>query len=330
MKLKTVFKLILISVFLVSCNQTEDYRRIEGFAQGGTYSIIYRCPKGCDHQALSQTIDNLLLAIDNSVSGYNKGSLLSRINHGEDLPLDSIFTSCFIRSKEIWAESDGAFDPSAAPLFDLWGFGFEDRSQISDAAIDSILAFVGMDKLSLEQRNDGLHLLKADERIKLNFNAIAQGYSCDAVAAILENAGCHDYLIDVGREMMCRGQRKGGGPWHIGIDKPVDGDGSTLTVQDVVDVSDKGIVTSGNYHKFYIKDGRKYAHTIDPRSGRPVEHNLLSATVTAKDATTADAIATWFMVVGLDEAAAIASSRDDLWACLIYSEGDDMKIWKKQ
>lgn len=326
--------LLLTALLLLSgaCARQGDYVRIEGFAQGSTYHVICHPVKGMNAASLQARFDARLQEIDQSLSGYNKGSLLSRLNAGEDLPLDGLFIECFERSKEIWAESGGAFDPSAAPLFDLWGFGFSNKGQVSDAAIDSILAFVGMDLLTLEERADGTHLVKADPRCQLNFNAIAQGYSCDVVARILDSLGCGDYLVDIGREIRCKGRNAAGEKWRIGLDRPSDGnmeEGKDL--QAILHVSDCGIVTSGNYRKFYVEDGRKYAHTIDPVSGRPVSHNLLSATVIAADATTADAYATWLMVIGLDRARQFLDDRPELEALLVYEQDGKMEnYWKMQ
>ena len=329
---KAIATLLALFVLMSSqaCKEDGKYAKISGFAQGGTYSVCCRIPDGSTQEALQRTIDTILADIDQSLSGYNRSSLLSRLNSGEDLPLDSIFIRCFQRSNEIWQLSGGAFDPSAAPLFDLWGFGFEDGGMPSDEEVAEVSSLTGMDKFSLESRPDGIHLLKADSLSKLNFNAIAQGLSCDLIAEYLESQGCLDFLIDVGKEMMCRGEREQGGPWRIGIDKPADDAGDSMTIQDIVEVSGKGIVTSGNYRKFYVKDGKKYAHTIDPRTGYPVQHSLLSATVVADDATSADAFATWFMVVGLEEASRIVDSLENVEAYLVYGGQDDMQIWKSK
>lgn len=327
---RNAFLLLIASLLLLcSCEKSGRYVRIEGFAQGGTYHVICSPVRGVGQQALRAAIDSRLQAIDFSLSGYNKGSLLSRLNAGEDLPLDSLFIECFTISKAVWAETDGAFDPSAAPLFDLWGFGFTNKEQVTDRAVDSVRAFVGMDRLRLEMREDGTHLVREDPRMKLNFNAVAQGYSCDVVARYLDSLGCRAYLVDIGREIICKGLNESGTAWRIGLDKPTDGnmeEGRDL--QAILEVSDCGIVTSGNYRKFYIENGQKYAHTIDPKTGRPVSHNLLSATVVAKDAATADAYATWLMVVGVDKARAILSGRPDLEALLVYEEDGQMRTFQ--
>ncbi len=327
---RNAFLLLIASLLLLcSCEKSGRYVRIEGFAQGGTYHVICSPVRGVGQQALRAAIDSRLQAIDFSLSGYNKGSLLSRLNAGEDLPLDSLFIECFTLSKAVWAETDGAFDPSAAPLFDLWGFGFTNKERVTDRAVDSVRAFVGMDRLRLETREDGTHLVREDPRMRLNFNAVAQGYSCDVVARYLDSLGCRAYLVDIGREIICKGLNESGTAWRIGLDKPTDGnmeEGRDL--QAILEVSDCGIVTSGNYRKFYIENGQKYAHTIDPKSGRPVSHNLLSATVVAKDAATADAYATWLMVVGVDKARAILAGRPDLEALLVYEEDGQMRTYQ--
>ena len=322
---------IFVTVILCAGCRPDNYVRIEGYAQGGTWHVICNLPGGLSEQDAKALIDGALEEMDRSLSGYNKGSLLSRINAGEDLPLDSLFIGCFLRSKEIWEISGGAFDPSAAPLFDLWGFGFEDRGAVSQTAIDSILSFVGMESVSLEERPDGVHLCRRDPRTKLNFNAIAQGYTCDVVASRLRAAGCEDYLVEVGREIVCKGRSSRGGKWKIGIDKPYDGNFSEgESLQDILEVTDCGIVTSGNYRKYYVVDGQKFAHTIDPRTGYPVQHNLLSATVISSDATSADALATWAMVEGVGNAGRFLDTIPETGAYLIYSEGDSMKVYLKR
>lgn len=324
-----VTPILLFSIFSCNNEDNEKYIQITGIAQGSTYHVICSLPEDVKAKHIENSINLTLQTIDNSISGYNKGSLLSKINDGEDLPLDSIFINVFIRSKEIWQESNGMFDPSASPLFDLWGFGFKEKDNVTQAKIDSILQFVGMDKVSLSTYADGsTHLIKEDSRMSLNFNAIAQGYTCDVISKVLDSIGSLNYLVEVGREIVCRGERSQGGKWRVGLDKPIDGnmdEGKYL--QEVINFSDGGIVTSGNYRKFYIENGEKYSHTLNPVTGYPVKHNLLSATVLARDGSTADAYATWFMVVGIDQARQITKSKEDVDAYLIYGEQDDMKSW---
>ena len=319
---------LLAAVILLtaaSCSQRGRYIRVEGFAQGGTWHLICRLPQGIRPEQIKATADSLLLEIDRSVSGYNRGSLLSRLNAGERIPLDRHFTANFEISRKVWEISGGAFDPSAAPLFDLWGFGFTGEETVSERAVDSIMAFVGMDRFSLERRDGEIFLLRDDPRCKLNFNAIAQGYSCDCIASALEELGCTDYLVEVGREIVCRGRNARGGKWRIALEKPVDGaEEGNGQIQETLELTNCGIVTSGNYRKFYEKDGEKYAHTINPHTGRPVTHNLLSATVILTDpslvgrlASYADAYATWMMVIGGDAARAAADTLPGVEVILI-------------
>ena len=323
--------LLLSSLLLAACANDTTYHRIEGFAQGGTFHIVCNPLNGISEEQLRQRIGSCLQEIDFTLSGYNKGSILSKLNAGEDVPLNDIFIDCFNRSKRIWEESQGAFDPSSAPLFDLWGFGFSNRGTVTQEAIDSLRAFIGMDLLSLEQREDGVHLVKADPRVKLNFNAVAQGFSCDCVGKILDEVGCTNYLIDIGREILCKGVNAVGTPWRVGLDKPIDGnfdEGADL--QAIINVSDCGIVTSGNYRNYYMENGQKYSHTIDPSTGWPVTHNLLSATVVACDATTADAYATWMMVIGVERARKILESRADLEGLLVYDRDGEMVSYQTE
>ena len=322
---------LLSSLLLAGCADDTTYHRIEGFAQGGTFHIVCNPLKGISEEQLRQRIGSCLQEIDFTLSGYNKGSILSKLNAGEDVPLNDIFIDCFNRSKRIWEESQGAFDPSSAPLFDLWGFGFSNRGTVTQEAIDSLRAFIGMDLLSLEQREDGVHLVKADPRVKLNFNAVAQGFSCDCVGKILDEVGCTNYLIDIGREILCKGVNAVGTPWRVGLDKPIDGnfdEGADL--QAIINVSNCGIVTSGNYRNYYMENGQKYSHTIDPSTGWPVTHNLLSATVVACDATTADAYATWMMVIGVERARKILESRADLEGLLVYDRDGEMVSYQTE
>ena len=331
MKQRLLSLLMLLSV--CSCSM-DRYVTIQGFAQGGTYSIKCSLPSTVLSQEVKDAVDSVLLRIDNSISGYNKGSILSRVNNGEQVALDDIFIDIFNISKDIWLKSGGAFDPSAGPLFDLWGFGFADSTATAAQkalAAASMKEYIGMDLFGFEETPQGTFLTKTDSRCRLNFNAIAQGYSCDAVARILESFGSRNYIIELGGEIVCKGQREQGGPWRIWIDKPEDGNYvSGELKQDVVSISDCGLVTSGNYRKFYVEDGQKYSHTVDPVSGAPVKHSLLSATVVACDGATADAYATWFMVIGTEAAKQVISSRlagEGVEAYLVYGEQDDMRVW---
>lgn len=288
---------------LCSCNGG-GYAEFKGYAQGGVYSVRADLT-GVDvpRKQIAADIDSLLNAIDFSLSGYNKKSLLSRRNAGEEIVPDRFFTEVCELSSRYKELSNGAFDVAAAPLFDIWGFGFTPDS-LPDA-----------DRIA-----QAMAECKAQK--KLNFNAIAQGYTCDVIAAYLHSIGVSAMLVDIG-EIFCEGLNPNGKGWTIGIDTPTDGNqtpGASLSGVWTSDGGAHGVVTSGNYRKFYIKDGKKYAHTIDPRTGYPVSHDLLSATVVAPTAAEADALATICMVIGPGEAQCLIESLPDVEACLIFSE----------
>ncbi|MBQ7640766.1 MAG: FAD:protein FMN transferase [Bacteroidales bacterium] len=305
---------LLAVLLLTGCSGGERYVRMEGFAQGGTWHIICSLPAKARSAAVRDSIDRLLLEIDGSLSGYNRGSLLSRLNAGEELPLDDHLLVNFRLSRQYWLESEGAFDPSAAPLFDLWGFGFKEAGAIpTQRQIDSVRTFIGMDCFRIDTLEDGTcRLRKSDPRCRLNFNAIAQGYTCDRVALYLEALGSSNYLVEVGREILCKGLSARGDKWTVGVEMPKrqdeGGAEDAVYIKDTLHVTDCAVVTSGDYRKFYVRDGKRYAHTIDPRTGRPVTHGLLSATVIIPaesdtgrvewSCARADACATWSMVEG--------------------------------
>ena len=302
-------------VSLVCCTGRSGYVTLTGYAQGGVYAVKYNSSGvKAKPQKVKADVDSILNAIDFSLSGYNKGSILSRRNAGMEVEPDSHFNEVLGISERYRELSGGAFNAAAAPVFDVWGFGFTADSLPSRAAIESALA-------------------ECAKGNRLNFNAVAQGYSCDVIAEYLHGLGVHDMLVDIG-EIYCEGLNAGGEGWSIGIDTPEDGNnspGASLSGIWQSDGNACGIVTSGNYRKYYIKDGKKYAHTIDPRTGYPVDHNLLSATVTAPTGADADALATWFMVIGFEQAAEYVSGHEGIEACLItadtlwHSEGFRMR-----
>ncbi|MCQ2178649.1 MAG: FAD:protein FMN transferase [Bacteroidales bacterium] len=295
---------IFISILLLCSCQRDRYLVINGYAQGGTYTVKANL-KGTrvSRKGMAAEIERLLVGIDTTLSGYNKSSQLSRFNRGEDFEPGPMFRELLDISEKYRETTDGAFDVWAAPLFDIWGFGFRTDSLPDNERIKEAMALTR-------------------EHKRLNFNAIAQGYSCDVIARYLHSIGVKDMLVDIG-EIYCEGVNPKGRGWSIGIDTPFDGNntpGASLSGIWESDGGAHGVVTSGNYRKFYIKDGKKYAHTIDPRTGRPVDHDLLSATVVAPTATEADALATYFMVAGFEEARKYIEAHPGIEACLICSD----------
>ena len=333
--MKKIYLIVLAALCSAACNDTHYYR-ISGYAQGGTWQVKYRGAR-LSPDRVQAGVDSLLREIDFTISGYNKASLLSRLNAGDSVVLNQRFLELYEHSCSMWEASQGAFDVASGPLFDIWGFGFTGDSLPSAKAIQDCLEDCGTGRLIspdgmrslLGEKITARQLLRdKDEQAlpRLNFNAIAQGYSCDVVADYLHGLGVSDMLVDIG-EIYCSGMNPSGKGWSIGIDNPVDGNNTPgADIKDVwtSDGGSHGVVTSGNYRKFYVRDGKKYSHTIDPRTGYPVTHNLLSATVIAPSAWEADALATWFMVIGFDQARTYIESHPELRACLISSE----ELWQ--
>jgi len=324
-KISTLFLIVLA---FSSCKRSTGYIAISGPAQGGTYTVKVNM-EGVElrPEQVKAGIDSIISLIDNTLSGYNKGSELSRFNRGEAVPGSPMFRDIYSVSREYFNETGGAFDIAAGPLFDAWGFGFTDGQMPSDEKIDSLLSSCGS-RLLPELLPETIDPSALGNPV-LNYNAIAQGYSCDQVADYLYSIGAKDMLVDIG-EIFCDGVNPSRKPWTIGVDKPIEGNqvlGAELQAVWQSGGDPKGVVTSGNYRKFYVRDGKKYSHTIDPRTGRPVEHNLLSATIVAPTAAAADAYATYCMVIGLEESEAFIESRPDLEGYLIYDADGQMLSW---
>ena len=321
MRVLSAFSLIFYCLCALSCTGNH-YVEVSGYAQGGTYSVKFNT-RGMtvSAQSAANSIDSILTLVDTTLSGYNKGSMISRYNGGETIVPNEMFRDIFALSRELYTLSDSTVDVTAAPLFDLWGFGFtgEDAARPARDVIDGVRSRCGMQNFSgsLEQAAPGQ---------KLNYNAIAQGYTCDLVARYLYSKGVKDMLVDIG-EIFCDGLSPSGKGWRISIDTPLDGNNTPGESSSGIWQSDggpHGIVTSGNYRKFFVVDGQKYSHTIDPRTGYPVSHNLLSATIIAKDAATADAMATACMVMGLESASDFVL-KNGYGAVLIYDEAGSLK-----
>lgn len=308
---------ILCSIIICSCiprPKAGYYISIEGPTEGTTYHITCLCKDSIDFQ---DEIDSLLRQFDLSLSTYEPSSIISRINRDEpDVKLDNNFIKCFKMSEQVFHESGGAFDITVAPVVNAWGFGFTERANPDSSMIDSLLRFVGMQHIRLE--ND--RIVKDFPGIMLDVNAIAQGFAVDVVSEYFDKKGFTDYLVEIGGEVRAKGINSRGDYWRVGIDKPIEGLSIPgLQMEAVVSLRNKSLATSGNYRRFYIKDGVKYSHTIDPSTGYPVIHNLLSATVVADECITADAYATTFMVVGVEKSKELLKKRKDLEAYLIYT-----------
>ncbi len=317
--------LFLMAFVLLRCNPLEEYVKLQGSALGTTYSVTYRTPSvaSSDFSSLVSRITGQCLdKVNHSFSIYNNHSLISQLNDNLTSRTDSLFRIVFERSQDIAAHTDGAFDISAAPFFDYWGFGTEKRDSLKKGDLEEIKNFTGMDKFHME----GTQLFKKDPRCRLSMNAIAKGFACDLIALELTALGITDLLVEIGGEIVCKGLNPDRKPWRIGIDSPRDGNiypGQSIEV--VIKLTDQALATSGNYRNYYIENGKKYAHIIDPRTGTPVTHHLLSATVIADDCMSSDAYATAFMVMGLESSKSFLEKNPTLGAFLIY---DDHGVFK--
>ena len=341
--MKRIYAYLSIAlILLVSCTSRDRYMTFSGFAQGGTYTVKLNL-NGVEEkpEVIRDSVEALLQQIDMSLSGYNKNSILSRFNAGENVIPDSLFLDIYPHAYRIYKVTDGIVDAAAGPLFDIWGFGFKSGELPDDQSVAQTVATCGTKRLKCDMKmqlsRDGVLVpasllkdgLKDSTLPKLNYNAIAQGYSCDVVARYLYSLGVKDMMVDIG-EIFCDGVNPSGQPWTLGIDRPTDGNNELgADIQGIFRVPSgpHGVVTSGNYRKFYVKEGRKYAHTINPLTGYPVDHNLLSATIVAPDAMMADAYATYCMVIGLEAARQFIESDPELEGCLIYDDNGTFASW---
>lgn len=304
--------LILATIWILARhNQKGDFNSASGFVFGTVYKITYQ-----HKDDLKPEIEAELKRFDQSLSPFNDSSVISRVNRNEELVTDSFFQTCFNRSMEISRETKGAFDITIAPLANAWGFGFKKGSFPDSLMIDSLLQITGYEKVKLENGK----VIKQDPRTMLSCSAVAKGYSVDVVARLFDRKGIKNYMIDIGGEVVVKGKNATGDLWRIGINKPYDDSLAVKQdIQIILNLTDVGMATSGNYRNYYYKDGKKYAHTIDPRTGYPVQHSILSSTVVAEDCMTADALATSFMVMGLEEAEKFCKANPMIDAYFIYS-----------
>ena len=308
------FLLLLIvgTVLIIRQQRAMPYQMNSGMVFGTVYNISYEC-----NSDLHQAIKAELQKVDNSLSPFNEHSVITAINQNQDVKPDEMFLTVFNKAMEISRETDGAFDITVAPLVNAWGFGFKNGSQPNRQQVDSLRRLIGYEKVIL--KND--RIVKQSPDIMLDCSAIAKGYGSDVVARFLQQQGVKNFMVEIGGEVVTSGVNPQRLPWRIGVTKPTDDSLSIKgEIQSVLNVTDLAMATSGNYRNFYYKGGKKYAHTIDPKTGYPVQHSLLSATVLAKDCATADAYATSFMVLGIDGAKKVLERHPELMAYFIYAD----------
>lgn len=311
--------LLIIGTFLIIKQQSSmPYQHDSGLVFGTQYHITYQSDKN-----LKTEIEAELKKVDGSLSMFNDSSTISRINRGErpNLESDAMFVEVFRLAQRISEETDGAFDMTVAPLVNAWGFGFKSGAMPTQQQVDSLRQLVGYQKVKLVDNRGVKEIEKDNPRMMLDASAIAKGYGCDVVARLFRHKDIQNFMIEIGGEIVTSGMSEKKTAWKIGVSKP---DDDSLSVsqefQTILKLTDLSMATSGNYRNFYYKEGKKYAHTIDPKTGKPVQHSLLSATVFAKNCATADAYATSFMVMGLERAKKVLEKHSELMAYLIYSD----------
>ncbi len=313
--------LIIAVVFLwfyPDHDKAGSYHTNKGQVFGTYYTIRYQATQDLEEEILAR-----LNAFDGTMSMFNDTSIVSRINRNEDVALNKDFLDMYATAERVSALTDGAFDITVAPLVNAWGFGFRKQEQVNAHLIDSLLETVGYEKISVFDNR----LWKSDARIMLDASAIAKGQGCDVVATLLEEHGCRNYLVDIGGEVVCCGVNDKDELWRIGISKPIDDPtGQQKEIQEIVSASSLCMATSGSYRQFYYDNGIRRSHTIDPRTGYPVGHSLLSATVVANSCMEADALATACMVLGTDSALELIDGLRATECYLIYDEGDTLRV----
>ena len=308
-----------VGLLLSGCTQSKkapEPIHLQGEAQGTYYSMLY-------YDSLNRNfhpqVDSILKAFDQSVSLWVPNSVLSRVNKNDtNVILDKHFIGNFIDSQQVSKATDGAFDMTVGPLVEVWGFGFESRKKVGKHIVDSLLPLVGYQKIKLVNGK----VVKNDPRMRIDFNGIAQGYSDDVVGKFFESKGIKNYLIDIGGEVKARGHKAEGKPWKVGIEKPAPDKNSPRALKAVIALRNQSVATSGSYRKYYVENGIRYSHTIDPKTGYPVQHSLLSVSVLTDNTALADAYATAFMVMGYQKSRAFVEKHPGLEAFFIWSEPD--------
>lgn len=314
--MKLRFLLVIIIFVTVSCKQTAKYIYNEGYIYGTNYHIVYESPNGKDfHEKIKQELNRY-----NSIfSTFDSTSVISKVNNNQPVELGDVFLTCYKRSMKIAEITNGAFDITAGPMVNAWGFGPEDRKKMTQEIVDSLKNITGYQKIELI---DG-RIVKENPNMKLDMSAVAKGYTCDLIGEFLAEKGCENYMVEIGGEVVAKGQNEKGRVWTIGISKPDEmAFFASTDLQAKVRLPENALATSGNYRNFYVEDGKKYAHTIDPKTGYPVQHSLLSATVLAENCMDTDAFATAFMVLGLERSIEIASKFPNLKVYFIYADGE--------
>lgn len=312
--------LIIGTVLIIRQQQSTPYQKNSGLIFGTTYNVTYQ-----NADDLQAEIEAELKKVDDQFSMFNSQSIVARLNRGEKPELTSDFIDVFNLARQVSEDTNGAFDITVAPLVNAWGFGFKHEQMPTKEQVDSLRQFIGMQYVNL--KGNAISMQKAG--MMLDFSAIAKGYGVDVIARLMERHDIKNFMVEIGGEITTRGINPERVPWKIGVNKPnEDALNESHELQTILNVTDKSMATSGNYRNFYVKGGKKYAHTIDPKTGYPVQHTLLSATVLADHCAKADAYATSFMVMGMDGAKQILERHKELMAYLIYTDRKgNLAVW---
>jgi len=304
--------MVLGLVVLASCAKQPKKIVLQGLAQGSYYAVTYFDEQNRNFQ---REIDSIFHAVDMSVNLWVDSSVICKVNRNEEVALDSIFIDNFNIAQEAARLSDGYFDPTISPIVAAWGFSNKTGDSITPQLIDSLKQLVDYRKIRIESGK----VVKENPAITLDFNAIAQGYTTDLIAQFLESRGIKNYLVDTGGEIMARGEKPDGNPWIVGIEKPAENWDSDRILQTCIALRDKGLVTSGSTRKYVERNGKRYSHCIDPKTGYPVEHSVLSVTILAKNSVWADALASICMVMGMERSLPFIQSMDGVEAYYIFA-----------
>lgn len=309
---RTLLLLLSISISLSGCKEQKPIRLL-GEAQGTYYSIIYYDENQRD---LQYEIDSLLTDFDNSVSLWVPESIISRVNNNDNnIIIDKYFSDNFSISQQVSHETDGLFDMTVGPLVRAWGFGYDGIKTVDSVIIDSIMNIVGYHNIDLFQNT----VIKSNPHVSIDFNAVAQGYSVDIVSEFLKYKQIKNFLVDIGGEVRAEGSKPNGDFWKVGVEKPAKNANDSRDLNAIIKLSNSSIATSGNYRKFIDIDGKRFSHIINPKTGYPAQHNLLSVTIICSNTAFADAYATACMIMGLEKAIKFIDSRDDLEAFFIFA-----------
>ena len=311
--------LFLFTILLISCKSSSKEAELTYYQESGeifhtTFHIKYEYDR-----SVREEIMEALQRFDDSLNPFKESSIIGKVNNNVPVKLDSMFLKVFNKSIEVARITDGKFDITASPFINAWGFGFKDMDNVTKEKIDSMKPFVGYNKIRIENGE----IVKDDPRVQINTSGISKGYSCDVVAYMLQELGIKNYMVEIGGEITMKGVNEKGNCWRIGIDKPTD-DSTAMQreLQIILSICDKAVATSGNYRNYYMKDGVKYSHTIDPQTGYPSEQNILGATIIADDCMTADAYATAFMTMGVEKSVEVAHTIPGLHYYFIYVKPD--------